>query len=333
MEKILNTKLIATVLVVFILNLACTSDDGVNTTPLPETDLITVANSETDLSMAVSALERADLTSTFQGSAKYTLLAPTDTAFSGFLAFNGFGSINDVPVETLRELLLNHTVTGLIDSANLTILQKNYLETLAAGPVSGTNLALYFDASDGVTFNGLSKIQKADVLASNGVIHIVDTVIDFPTIETFTSTDENFEDLDTAFDLISPVSDLPQTIKDVNSGPFTLFAPAQQAFEALLASNDDWEFLSDIDEDLLTAVLEHHVLNENTGLEELAPESTFATLEGDEIVVNSLNGRIEITDGSGNSGILLAEGIQGIQAINGIIHILPEKVMLPDTTN
>lgn len=333
MKKILKTKLIIAVMVVFVLNLSCTSDDGVNTTPLPETDLIDVANSEADLSTLIVALERANLTSTLQGNTRYTVLAPSNSAFNAFLVMNGYGSVDDVPVETLEQLLLNHVITGLIDEANLTILQKNYLETLAAGPETDTNLAIYFDASDGITFNGSSRVTEGDVLASNGVIHIVDTVVDFPTIETFTSTDENFEDLDTAFDLISPVSDLPQTIKEKDSGPFTVFAPINDAFDDLLASNSQWEFLSDIDEGLLTAVLEHHLVNGNDDLLQLAAETTFTTLEGDEIVLNSVNGRTEITDGSGNAGVLVAEGIIGIQAINGIIHILPTQVMIPNTTN
>ncbi len=312
---------------------SCNNDDGPDVTPLPETDLIQVANAENDLSTLVSALEQAGLTSTLQGSTKYTVLAPTNAAFSSFLGANGFASISDVPTEVLRQLLLNHVVAGLVDAANLNVLQKNYLETLADGPGTGTKLAIYFDATDGVEFNGISTVTEEDVLASNGVIHIVNSVIDLPTIETFTSTDDNFENLDTALDLISPVSNLPQTLKDEQSGPFTLFAPTNEAFTALLDSNDDWEFLSDIDEVLLTSVLEHHVLNGNTSTPELVADATFVTLEGDEIMLKSVDGEIEIIDGSGNSGIVIATEIPGIQAINGIIHILSDKVMLPDTTN
>jgi len=333
MKKILRPKFFFSVVIVALLNFSCNNDDGINITPLPELDLIEVAQSRSELSTLVSALGDANLASTLQGSTKYTILAPTDNAFSSFLSANGFASLSDVPTETLTQILLNHVVTGLVDAANLTILQKNYLETLADGPVSNTKLALYFDASDGIRFNGNSLVTDADVLASNGVIHIVNEVIGLPTIETFVSSDDNFEDLDTALDLISPVSSLPQTIKDPSSGPFTLFAPTSNAFEDLLAGNNDWSFLSDIDESLLTSVVEHHVLNSNVGSNQLTPEATFTTLEGDDIILNSIDGNIEITDGSGNSGVVIAQEIQGIQAINGIIHILPTKVMIPDTSN
>jgi uncharacterized surface protein with fasciclin (FAS1) repeats len=333
MKKYLKINNVIFILFVLAANFSCNTDNGIPVIPLPETNLIEVAAAEPDLSTLVVALERANLTATLEGSARYTVFAPSNSAFTAFLAINGFGSIDDIPLETLTLLMSNHVVSGLIDSANLINLQKNYLATQADGPVAGTNLALYFDASDGVTLNGISKVSEADILASNGAIHMVDTVIDLPTIETFIAADENFKDLDTAFDLISPVSALPESIKDPESGPITLFAPATHAFEVLLDSNNDWEFLSDIDETLLTAILEHHILDGNTSTEELAPESMFTTLEGDEITVNSLNGNIEITDGAGNAGIVVAPGIGGIQSINGIIHPLPEQVMIPDTTN
>ncbi|MGI9545061.1 MAG: fasciclin domain-containing protein [Cyclobacteriaceae bacterium] len=333
MKKFLKIDYIFFILLVLSTNFSCNTDDGINTTPLPTTNVIEVAEAKADLTTFLAALELADLTSTLQGSTQHTVLAPTDAAFSSFLAMKGFGSVNDVPMDTLKQLLMNHVITGLIDVSNLTLLQKNYLETLADGPVTGTNLALYFDASNGVTFNGESKVTEADLLASNGVLHIVDTIVDLPTIETFTSTDDNFKDLDTAFDLISPVSTLPETLKESESGPFTLFAPTEHAFEVLLASNNDWDSLSDIDEALLTSILEHHVLNGNTSSEELAPETMFTTLEGDEITLNALDGNIEITDGSGNGGIIIAKEIIGLQTSNGIIHILPTQVMIPDTTN
>ena len=142
MKKLLKTKIIALLAIVCLVNFSCTSDDGVNKTPLPETDLIDVANSEADLSSLVMALERANLTSTLLGNTRYTVLAPSNSAFNAFLAMNGYSSVNDVPVETLEQLLLNHVITGLIDEANLTILQKNYLETLATGPETDTNLAI-----------------------------------------------------------------------------------------------------------------------------------------------------------------------------------------------
>ncbi len=310
---------------------ACNLDDGVNSTPLPESNIIEVASGNTDISSLVAAIERAELTSTLSGSAKFTVLAPTNTAFDAFLAANGFGSVNDVPVPTLKQILRNHVISGVLNAANLAVLQRNYLESLANGPVDGTNLALYFDATEGgVTFNGQSDVIDADILASNGVIHIVDAVVELPTLDTFISTDENFEDMETALDLISPVSDLPNEIKDGQNGPFTLFVPSTEAFQALLDSNSDWEFLSDIDEALLTSVIAHHAVNGNIRSEGLAPETVITTLEGDEITINSLDGNVEITDGSENpgSGIVIFD----IQALNGVIHII-DNVLIPDTTN
>ncbi|MGI9553190.1 MAG: fasciclin domain-containing protein [Aurantibacter sp.] len=83
----------------------------------------------------------------------------------------------------------------------------------------------------------------------------------------------------------------------------------------------------------MTAILEHDVLNGNTSSKELAPETMFTTLEGDEITLNALDENIEITGGSGNGGIIIAKEIIGLQTSNGIIHILSTQVMMPDTSN
>ena len=56
-----------------------------------------------------------------------------------------------------------------------------------------------------------------------------------------------------------------------------------------------------------------------------------ATIEGDNITFVSLDGNLEITDGSGNEGAII--GITDIQAINGVIHVLSNNVLLPDTQN
>ena len=166
------------------------------------------------------------------------------------------------------------------------------------------------------------------MLASNGVIHTVDTVIDFPTVMTFITNDINFQQLTTALTTATPGTDFAALLS--GTGPFTVFAPAEIAFDALLATNDNWNTVSDIDEDLLTAVLQHHVSNGNLRSEAITDESTVTTLEGYDITFSLSLGLITITDGSGNSEIVLA--VADLQAANGVVHLITE-VMIPDTTN
>lgn len=308
---------------------SCKVDDG-DVLPVPDDNIIEVATANAELSTLLSALQRANLMSTLEGSTLYTVLAPTNTAFSNFLGQAGFSSVDEVPVETLRQILLNHLLTNRVDAAVLNNLQKNYLQTLADGPSADSKVSLYFDATDGVIFNGSAKVLTTDVLASNGLIHIIDQVIALPTLETFIATDENFEDLETALDVISPLTDLTGMLSENEAGPFTIFAPVNQAFENLLATNDNWNFISDIDEALLLSVLAHHAVNGNFRSVDLEGSPSLPSLEGDAVLVGQSAGVTQLTDGSGNSDILIVG--TDIQASNGVIHLI-DKVMIPDTEN
>ncbi len=327
MKKYLNFKPIFLALVTSLTLWSCNNDDdGI----IESNDSIAdIAIGSPNLSNLVAALERADLVTTLQGSGSFTVLAPTNAAFDTFLATAGFASIDDVPVDVLRQILLNHVVGSRIESATLIALGKNYTETLADGPTAGTNLALYFDASGaGVEFNGVSDVIDADIPASNGVIHTVNAVIDLPTVVTFVTADDNFEQLTTALTTATPGTNFADILS--GTGPFTVFAPADTAFDALLDSNPAWNTVNDIEEGLLTSVLLHHVLNGNVRSTDITDDSTAPTLEGDNLTFSTADGGVAITDGAGNDGADVV--VADIQAKNGVIHLV-DQVLLPDTNN
>ena len=329
MRNSLKLKSFLILIIAAAVTVSCNLDDG-DTIPIPDSTLVDLIRADADLTSLAAALERADLVTTLQGNGPFTIFAPDNAAFTNFLGAAGFGGVNDVPVETLRQLLLNHVVTGTLDSAFLINLQRNYLQTFADGPTSDIKLSLYFDAVNEVTFNGISTVTTADKRASNGIYHIVDVVIELPTVDTFIGIDENFKSFDTSLDLISPVSDLPNMLEE-STGPFTVFIPVEEAFENLLDSNSDWEFLSDIDEELLNSVINHHVINSNVRSTAISAGQTATTLEGDNITFMTVDGNLEITDGSGNEGTII--GFTDIQASNGVIHLISNNVLLPDTSN
>lgn len=329
MRSSLRLKQFLTIIGMASVLLSCSLDDGPETIPIPETDIIEVATAE-NLTTLLAALEKADLINTLKGSGPFTVFAPSDEAFSGFLSSNGFATVDAVPTATLQQLLLNHVINGRIDSAPLVDLQRNYLETLADGP-GESKLSLYFDATDGVVINGVTTVTQADLVAENGIIHVVNQVISLPTVDTFITADTNLEVFGTALDAAAVVSDLPRDLQESASGPFTVFVPVPMAFDALLDTNDDWNFVSDIEENLLAAVLEHHTLNGNVRSSDIVPGEAVTTLEGDEITIISKDGGLEITDGSGNEGTII--GPTDIQASNGVIHLITNNVLLPDTSN
>ena len=123
-------------------------------------------------------------------------------------------------------------------------------------------MSIYINTDNGVTFNGVSSVTSADVVASNGIVHIVDGVIGLPSVVTFALADPNFGILVQA--LTRP--DLTQSFVGLLSipagsapSPFTVFAPINSAFESLLTELGV-NSLNDIDEPTLSAVLSYHVI-------------------------------------------------------------------------
>ena len=276
------------------------------------------------LSILVSALQRADLVDALNGTGTFTVFAPTNDAFTTFLNENGFNSINDVPVDVLRQVLLNHVVGDIYLSTSLT---TTYVNSLATYADTDLNLSMYINTSDGVKINGVADVVLPDVIATNGVVHVVDAVIGLPTVVTFAAADPTFSTLVTALTTLTPNTDFVDVLSTpsgTGSAPFTVFAPTNDAFAAITVPSD---------ETVLTNVLLHHVIGSaNVASTNLTPNgaTTAASLQGNDLTVNlpGTGGNIaNLTDGSGNTDIGIIK--VDVQAANGVIHVI-NKVAIPN---
>ncbi len=333
MKKFLKLKSFLLLTVLCSVFVSCSDDDN---DPDPNMDatntIVELAQASNDLSTLVAALDRADLVSTLAGDGNFTVLAPTNAAFDAFLADKGFATLEDVPTEVLEQILLGHVIAGNapLTAGDLTALGAGYANTAAAGIADGTNISLYFDTSSGVTFNGGPSVSSADNFATNGVVHIIDAVIDIPTVVTFVQADPRFETLLSALTELTPDTDFAATLSTANGtapAPFTVFAPTDEAFAKLDAIPA---------EDTLTPILQHHVVaGANVRSGDLTPDGTTnaTTLEGDDIAISlpGITGTIaNVVDGAGNTGIGIVA--VDIQAGNGVIHVL-DTVLIPNLDN
>ncbi len=283
-----------------------------------------VANSDlTELVGALTAEGNTTFTDLLSDSTTdFTVFAPVNTAFTAFTNPNS---------NALDAILSNHLIVGTAAfSASLT----NSYVTTAATNSDGDALSMYINTDDGVTLNGGSMVAAADIVATNGVIHAVDAVIDLPTVVTFAVADPTFSTLVTALTELTPETDFAGILSRSEGGntdginpDFTVFAPTNDAFAALASIPE---------EDVLTQVLLHHVVaGANVRSTDLTQEGdTMATtLEGDSMTI-TLPGTgtniADVTDGSGTTGIGIIA--VDVQANNGVIHVL-NQVMIPDTTN
>lgn len=292
--------------------IACDSDD--DAAPAPQT-ITDIAAANPDFSTLVTALQRTGLDDVLDAAGSYTVFAPTNDAFTAFL---GGASVNDVPVATLENILLNHVVAGSIQSSQLS---TGYVSTLAKREPSATNnLSMYVSTASGVELNGVSTVTTANIIASNGVIHVVDAVIGLPTVVTFATADPNFSDLVDALtsegqpDFVSILS---------GAGPFTVFAPTNAAFTALDAELAAIPLVPT--PAILTEVLEYHVVSGNVLSASLTNNQVVTTLQGGTFTIG-LTGGAKITDANARMSNIVAVDVQ---AANGVIHVL-DKVLLPE---
>ncbi len=251
-------------------------------------------------------------------NADFTVFAPTNDAFTTFL---GTATIDDVDNDILSQLLSNHVIPGTVAIASS--LSNSYVNTAAVfDNQADAPLSMYINTDDGVTINGEATVSQADIVAVNGVIHVIDSVIPLPDVTTFTFADPNFSSLQAAL-MANPdidyITALQTPLGESTALPFTGFAPTNDAFVDLL---DDLGLnsLEDIPLDTLMRTLElHTIISMNLRAEDIIaldgmPLTTFI---GDDITVDaSIPGFIDPTGGASTLTVT------DLQTANGVVHVL-----------
>ncbi|MBC5838189.1 fasciclin domain-containing protein [Flavobacterium muglaense] len=312
--KLQNLTIVFTLLVFLT---SCNSDDN----SMTDNTITGLASKTDNLSILVQALQKAELTTTLQASGSYTVFAPTNDAFTAFLATTPYKTVNEVPKEALKEILLNHVIATKLVATDL---KEGYIKTLAKGTASTTNtLSMYVNISNGVKLNGVATVTTPNIMASNGVIHLVDKVIGLPTVVTHATANPNFTSLVGALtkanqpDFVSILS---------GTGPFTVFAPTNAAFTALnieLAPGG----IASVSDANLTKVLQYHVISPANVLAASLTEGQSVTpilTPAQKFTIN-LTGGAKIKDANNRISSII---ITDVQCSNGVIHAI-DKVLLP----
>lgn len=301
---------------------SCSDDDNGDTTPMGDQTIAVFVQNNSDYSTLLEALEIAGLVETLNGSAEYTVFAPNNAAFATFLNDNGFASLEDVPVDVLTNVLLNHVVAGTNNSGSLS---TGYINSLAVFGSTTNNLSLYINTSSGVRINNVSSVTSADIGASNGVIHAVDAVIGIPTIVTQATANPDFSVLVDALIAASDANtDYVALLSGSAASPFTVFAPTNDAFTSLLATLGAAS-LDDIPQPVLQLVLNYHVIaGANVRAEDLTEGQTATTFQGEDITISLTNGP-QIIDATGMPANII---VTNVQTGNGVVHAI-DKVILP----
>jgi len=260
----------------------------------------------------LAALAAADLTSALEAEGPFTVFAPTDDVINAWLTAAGLTTDELVAdTEALTELLSYHVVPGKIFAADL-------MDGQTAETLQGENLTFTVNA-DGVSINAYVNVVTPDVEASNGVIHVIDQLLVPPSrlpvdiIET--ATEAGFETLLDAID----GAGLTETLQ--GEGPFTVFAPTDEAFAAL--------------GDALGAVVAQPNLLEDVLLTHVLAGETYAESVTDGLTVTTLSG-VDITFSVTADGVFINDTIEitmtDIEASNGVIHVIDAVIVPADET-
>merc|ERR1712166_398965 len=242
-------------------------------------NIVQLAQATTDLSTLVTAVVAANLQGTLSSVGPFTVFAPTNEAFANLPAGVLAGLLKDIP--QLTKLLLYHVVSGKVLASDL----KN---GESVGTVEGEDLKVTI-TGDKVMIN-TATVKVPNVMATNGVVHIIDAVLMIPTPMTMNIVQlaQATTDLST---LVTAVvaANLQGTLSSV--GPFTVFAPTNEAF-ANLPAGVLAGLLKDIPQ--LKKLLLYHVVSGKVLASDLKNGESVGTVEGEDLKVTITGDKVMI---------------------------------------
>ena len=263
-------------------------------------NIVQIAKETGQFSTLLAAAETAGLAETLAEKGPFTIFAPTDDAFAK-LPGGAVSALLKDP-DRLREILLLHVVSGKLEAAE--VVQQGHLKTLL-----GQDVAIN---TDGGPHIGGAKITATDIHASNGVIHVIDSVI-LPAddIVEVARSAGSFQTLLAALE----ATGLDEALRA--KGPFTVFAPTDEAFSKLPEGTVE-KLLAQPEQ--LKSILLYHVVRGAVTADKVVKLSSAETLQGGKITIDASNGA-KINDAQ----VITAD----VRAHNGVIHVI-DTVLLPE---
>lgn len=297
-----------------------TASTPIAASPNPQSGgtIVDVAVGNPDFSTLVTAVKAAGLTETLSGKGPFTLFAPTNEAFAALPKETLEALLKPENRDALKKVLTYHVVSG--------DLMAKDLKSGKVATVVGSSVAVEVQGSK-VSVN-TATVSKADIKANNGVIHVIDRVLLPPDFALATPTKAQGTQSGTIVDVAAAnpsVSTLVTAVKAAGlvetlsgKGPFTVFAPTNEAFAALPKGTLE-KLLKPENRDSLRKVLTYHVVSGDLMAKDLK-SGKVATVEGSSVAVKVDGQAVSVN----NSKVVKAD----VDAKNGVIHVI-DHVLLP----
>ncbi|MCA1763234.1 MAG: fasciclin domain-containing protein [Cryomorphaceae bacterium] len=330
MINILRKNILWSLMAAALLFTACNDDDDndpdPNPNPGPTENIAEIAIGNPEYSILVEALQAADLVDVVSDEdATYTVFAPNNDAFNAFFDAqnitdaDGDGSrvddlVDALGAEVVTQTLLYHVLAAEVRAADVP--ENAYVTTASTFSPNENQLSLLVQNDGGsVMLNNYSSVNNADILATNGVIHGINTVLTIPTVADLASYDENLSSL---FDAVGNAG-LAETLSD-NDATFTVFAPLNSAFEAISGT------VESLTTEQLVTVLTYHVLDSEVRAEDVTT-GVVPTVSGQSISITVNDEAVTIADAD-ESNTDANVVLTNVQGRNGVVHVI-DGVLIP----
>jgi uncharacterized surface protein with fasciclin (FAS1) repeats len=269
-----------------------------------EQDIIATAMGNKDFSTLVTAIKAADLVEALQGPGPFTVFAPTNAAFAKVDPKTLDSLLKNKPL--LQGVLKYHVVSGKALAAD--VVKQSAWVTLAGQQID-------VKAEGGKVMIDNATVTATDIKCSNGVIHVIDSVIMPSTIDIVATAMQagKFKTLCAAVEAAGLASTLQ------GEGPFTVFAPTDDAFAKLPAGTVEG-LLKPENKAKLTALLTYHVVPGRVFASKVVASKSLKTVQGQEIAISVKDGKAM----ADKATIIKTD----IDASNGVIHVI-DAVLMP----
>jgi transforming growth factor-beta-induced protein len=270
-------------------------------------DIVDTAVKAGSFKTLAAALKAAGLVDTLKGKGPFTVFAPTDEAFAKLPAGTVETLLEPENKDKLAAILTYHVVAGNVMAAD--VVKLNHAKTVQGSTVK-------FTVADGKVVVNDANVVKTDIACGNGVIHVIDTVLipkegPMDIVDTAVKAG-SFKTLAAAL----KAAGLVDTLK--GKGPFTVFAPTDEAFAKLPAGTVE-TLLKPENKDKLVAILTYHVVAGNVKAADVVKLKSAETVLGQTLAIDAKDG-VKIN----NAKVVKAD----IACGNGVIHVI-DTVLLP----
>ena len=272
-----------------------------------EKDIVDTAVGAGSFKTLVAAVKAAGLVETLKGEGPFTVFAPTDEAFKKLPAGTVETLLKPENLKKLQGILTYHVVPGSVMAADVVKLDS-------AKTVQGQDVTIKV-VDGGVMING-AKVVTADIECSNGVIHVIDSVILPPAKKAdIVDTAVSADDFNTLVAAVKAAG-LVETLK--SKGPFTVFAPTDEAFAKIPAATLK-ELLKPENKKKLAGILTYHVVPGKVMAADVVKLTSAKTANGQEITIK-VSDKGVMVDGA---NVIKTD----IECGNGVIHIIDSVIM------